>query len=91
MFIDNNPGRGGEWVLLIVATPLSFLGIPVDLGLTGLEEGWIILSATFFCGTVPFPFDGIIIPGRKGEMAFEVIAEAMEDGMSVGEDELNGV
>ncbi len=73
MFVAINPDKEGDDVLLIAATDSCFLGMPLDLDLSVLDAGWIILSTEFFCGTIPFPFAGSIIPGRRGEMAFEVV------------------
>ena len=78
--------------MLTASRPFPFLVIPFVLEFVVLEESWITLSTSFFCGIIPLPFDdGIIIPGKRGEMAFEVIAEAIDDGIIFKDDEPNGV
>ena len=54
-------------------------------------DNWLGLSPDILGEATPLAFDGIIIPDRRGEIALDVIEEAIADGTSVGDDEVKGV
>ena len=98
MFLDINPGKEeGESSLDLCLTrrildvSLSFLDIALCFGFGVLVDSWLGLSTEIFRVATPLAFEGIIIPDRSGEIALDVIEEAIEDGTSVGEDEVKGV
>ena len=91
---EQGGGRGGKEereVSLILDVSLSFLDTALCFEFIVLVDSWLGLSPEILRDATPLAFEGSIIPDRRGDIALDVIEEAIADGTSVGEDEVKGV